>query len=44
MSDLLRIVERAVENPLWAEEYIAREGVGQEADDPTAPPAAGGAL
>jgi ferritin len=44
MSDLLAIVERAVENPLWAEEYLAREGIGEEGEDPTAPPAAGGAL
>ena len=44
MSDLLAIVERAVENPLWAEEYLAREGVGEDGEDPTAPPAAGGAL
>jgi bacterioferritin B len=44
MSDLVAIVERAVENPLWAEEYLAREGIGEDADDPTAPPAAGGAL
>ena len=44
MSDLLAIVERAVENPLWAEEYLGREGIGAEGDDPTAPPAAGGAL
>lgn len=44
MSDLLAIVERAVENPLWAEEYLAREGVGENGEDPTAPPAAGGAL
>jgi ferritin len=44
MSDLLAIVERSVENPLWAEEYLAREGIGEEGEDPTAPPAAGGAL
>ena len=45
MSDLLKVVERARENPLLAEEYIAREGFGAgEEDDPTAPPAAGGAL
>ena len=43
MSDLLRVVERARENPLLAEEYLAREG-GAEAADPTAPHAAGGAL
>jgi ferritin len=45
MSDLLRVVERARDNPLLAEEYLAREGVGEEeAADPTAPPVAGGAL
>jgi len=44
MSDLLRTVERARENPMWAEEYLAREhGAGEDAD-PTAPPAAGGAV
>jgi ferritin len=44
MSDLLAIVERAADNPLWAEEYLGREGIGAEGADPTAPPAAGGAL
>lgn len=44
MSDLLRTVERAKENPLWVEEYLGREGIGEEAPDPTAPEAAGGAL
>ena len=44
MSDLLRVVERSRENPMWAEEYLAREAPGSEAADPTAPPAAGGAL
>ena len=44
MHDLLTVVERAKENPLLAEEYLAREGLGAEEDDPTAPPAAGGAL
>jgi len=43
MSDLLRVVERARENPLLAEEYLAREATG-EAADATAPAAAGGAL
>lgn len=43
MSDLLKIVERSRENPLLAEEYLARESIGGEAD-PTAPGAAGGAL
>ncbi len=45
MNDLLRVVQRARDNPLLAEEYIAREGFGAgEEADPTAPPAAGGAL
>ncbi len=45
MNDLLRVVERARDNPLLAEEYIAREGFGAgEGADPTAPPVAGGAL
>ncbi|HEV8152629.1 MAG TPA: ferritin [Solirubrobacteraceae bacterium] len=44
MSDLLRVVERARENPLLAEESLAREGVGGGPADPTAPPVAGGAL
>jgi bacterioferritin B len=43
MSDLLRVVERARENPLLAEEHLARETAG-EAVDATAPAAAGGAL
>jgi ferritin len=44
MSDLLRVVERARQSPLLAEEYLAREGLGEEADDPTAPTPAGGAV
>jgi bacterioferritin B len=44
MSDLLRVVERSRENPMLAEEYLVREQPGAEATDPTAPPAAGGAL
>jgi hypothetical protein len=44
MSDLLRVVERARENPMFAEDYLAREQPGDEGSDPTAPPAAGGAL
>ena len=44
MSDLLRVVERARENPMFAEEYLAREHPGEEGADPTAPPVAGGAL
>ena len=44
MSALLKIVERARENPMMAEEYLAREQVGDGGSDPTAPEAAGGAL
>ena len=44
MSDLLRIVQRSQENPLLAEEYLARESFGAESADPTAPTAAGGDL
>jgi bacterioferritin B len=44
MSDLLRVVERSRENPMIAEDYLAREQPGAEAADPTAPPTAGGAL
>ena len=41
MGDLLNVVERSKENLLLAEEYIARESLGEESGDPTAPPAAG---
>jgi ferritin len=44
MSDLLRIVERAREDPLRAEEYLAREAGAGEGADPTAPTPAGGAV
>ena len=42
MQDLLNVVERAGDNLLFAEDYLARESLGDEAGDPTAPPAAGG--
>ena len=42
MNDLLNVVERSKENLLLAEEYIARESLGEGSADPTAPPAAGG--
>jgi ferritin len=43
MSGLLRIVERARENPLQAEEYLVREtSPGGGGADPGAPPIAGG--
>jgi bacterioferritin B len=44
MNDLLHVVERAKDDPLHGEEYLARQGVGEEEADPTTPPAAGGAL
>jgi len=44
MNDLLKVVGRAKENPLLAEEYLAREAPGEEGADPTAPPVAGGTL
>ena len=41
MSDLLNVVERSKDNLLLAEDFIAREKLGEESEDPTAPPAAG---
>ncbi len=41
MSDLLNVVERSRDNLLLAEDYIAREKLGEEGNDPTAPPVAG---
>ncbi|HKJ35140.1 MAG TPA: ferritin [Solirubrobacterales bacterium] len=43
-SDLLKVTQRATENPLLAEEYLARESIGDDGGDPTAPAAAGGAV
>jgi ferritin len=43
MQDLLQVVERSADNLLLAEEFIAREALGEDGgSDPTAPPAAGG--
>ena len=42
MQDLLSVVERSKDNLLLVEEFVAREALGEEGDDPTAPPAAGG--
>jgi ferritin len=42
MQDLLNVVERAKDELLLVEDYIAREGPGEDGDDPTAPPLAGG--
>ena len=44
MSDLLRVVERAKDSPLLAEEWMAREQPGDEGSDPTAPTVAGGGV
>ena len=44
MSDLLRVIERSHENPMFAEDFLAREHPGEGDEDPTAPAAAGGAL
>ena len=44
MSALLAVVERASDNLLLAEEHLSRNQIGDAGVDPTAPPAAGGAL
>jgi ferritin len=44
MSALLAVVERSRDNPMLAEDYLARERSSSQAADPTAPAAAGGAL
>ena len=41
MSDLLRVVERSQDHAMDIEDYLAREQLGDEADDPTAPHPAG---
>jgi ferritin len=41
MQDLLRVVERSSNEMLLVEEFLARENLGAEGDDPTAPPKAG---
>ena len=44
MTDLHAVVERAKDDPLHGEEYLARQQIGDQGADPSAPPAAGGAL
>ena len=44
MNDLLNVCEQAKESPLLIEDFLAREQVGDSGADPSAPPAAGGAL
>ena len=41
MSDLINVTESAADSPLLIEDYLAREGLGAESEDPTAPPIAG---
>ncbi|MEA2286220.1 MAG: bacterioferritin [Solirubrobacteraceae bacterium] len=44
MSDLLRVVERSRANPMFAEDFLAREQPAGAGEDATAPAAAGGAV
>ncbi len=44
MTDLLNVCERAQDSPLLIEDFLAREQIGDEGQDPAMPPAAGGAL
>jgi ferritin len=44
MSSLLAVVERSSEAPMSIEDFLVREHANDGATDPTAPPAAGGAL
>jgi bacterioferritin B len=44
MTDLLNVCERAGDNALLIEDFLVREQIGDEGDDPAMPPAAGGAL
>ncbi len=44
MKTLLNVARRAGDNLFHLEEYLARESVGASGNDPTAPPAAGGAV
>ena len=41
MSDLLRVVERSQDHAMDIEDYLAREQLGDDVDDPTAPHPAG---
>jgi bacterioferritin B len=44
MSSLHDVVSRAKDQPLLAEDYLAREMIGDRGADPTAPAVAGGAV
>jgi ferritin len=44
MNDLLNVCDQAGGNVLLIEDFLNREQIGDEGNDPGAPPAAGGAL
>jgi bacterioferritin B len=44
MATLLQVAQRCQENAMLLEDYLAREDGGPEAEDPTAPHPAGGAI
>ena len=44
MSSLLTVIKRSTDTLMAVEDYLAREGGADQQVDPTAPPAAGGAL
>ena len=44
MSTLLNVVDRSRGNLFDVENFVAREQVGDEGNDPTAPPVAGGSI
>src|SRR5215218_112052 len=44
MTDLLNVCERAQDSPLLIEDFLAREQIGDEGQDPSMPPTAGGPL
>jgi ferritin len=41
MQSLLDVAKRAGDQPLFLEDFLARDGIRPEAEDPTAPPVAG---
>jgi ferritin len=44
MNDLLNVCEQAKDSPLLIEDFLSREAIGDQGDDPAMPPTAGGAL
>ena len=44
MTDLLNVCEQAKDSPLLIEDFLAREQIGDQGQDPSMPPVAGGAL